>query len=214
MLVNKSSLIKTLTKISLTTCCLIAVCVSTGCRSNSRADHGAAAGGIGGAILGGIVGKQLGNTGAGAAIGGITGLIAGGSIGQELDDIEARNQAQIEAQLGRQLVAGAVPIEDVMEMSKNGVPDKLIINHINTNGFRGTLTAQDLIMLNQQGVSSDVVTAMQTPIAPKVQRVVPASRPMVIEEHYYPSPYCHRPHRHRHYHHPRKSSVGISFHGH
>lgn len=50
----------------------------------NRTEKGAAIGGASGAVLGGLVGSQSGNTGTGAVIGGLAG--AGGLIGNEIDD--------------------------------------------------------------------------------------------------------------------------------
>ena len=56
-----------------------------GCSNMNNTQKGALVGTAGGAGLGAIVGKQLGNTGAGAAIGAVTGLAAGGLIGNAED---------------------------------------------------------------------------------------------------------------------------------
>ena len=189
--------------------------VLSGCRSPYHADRGAALGAGTGAVLGAIVGNAAGkNPLAGAAIGAVAGGITGNAIGQGMDEVEARNRAQIEAQLGRQIQAGAVTIPDVVSMSQAGVQDDLIVTHIQTHHPAHALSAQDLIYLQQQGVSPRVVQAMQAP--PPPPRAVPASyqaapppvivhepAPVIVERHYWGRPRCY-PHRHSHF--------GVTFH--
>jgi len=160
----------------------------TGCASPYRADQGALFGGLLGAGTGAIVGDALGNAGAGAAIGAGVGALSGAAVGSELDAIEARNQAMIEQQLGRQLTAGAVRIDDVLAMSRAGVDDELIINHIRAQGVATPLGTDEVIMLHEQGVSSRVIKAMQEPPARQPERVVvreSAPPPVIVEEHHY-----------------------------
>ncbi len=107
----------------------------SGCRSPYYADQGALAGGLGGAGLGALVGSASGHAGAGAAIGAVAGAVTGGAVGGALDDIEARNRAQIAAQMGRAPPSGAVNVTDVVAMARAGVNDQLIVNHLNANGL-------------------------------------------------------------------------------
>jgi hypothetical protein len=97
-------------------------------------------------------------------------------VGGALDDIEARNRAQIAAQMGRPAPQGAVTASDVIAMSQAGVADELIVNHVNNNGMSHPLQPGDLITLQQNGVSSRVISAMQQP------RVVAAAPGPVIVE--------------------------------
>jgi len=201
--------------------CLAAFAQALGCHSPYRSDQGALFGGLVGAGTGAIVGDALGNPGAGAAIGAGVGAISGAAVGSELDQIEAQNRAMIEAQLGRQIAAGAVRLDDVMAMSQAGVDDQLIVNHVRAHGMAAPLGASDIIMLKQQGVSSQVIAAMQTatPPAPAtVVQPVPATPVVVHEYHYDPwfySPPCW--HGHWHYYHRRPPprpgfSWGVSVH--
>src|SRR5215467_3933456 len=89
---------------------LIAAAASAGCHSPYYADQGALAGGLGGAGLGAIIGSATGHAGAGAAIGAAAGALTGGAVGGALDDIDAKNRAQIAAQMHQQIAAGAVSI--------------------------------------------------------------------------------------------------------
>jgi hypothetical protein len=188
---------------------------ASGCASPYRADRGALFGGLTGAGVGALVGSASGNTGAGAAIGAGVGALSGAAVGAELDSIEAQNHAEIEARLGQPLATGSVTLGDVVNMSNAGVEDRLIANHVRTNGFAGTITANDLITLQQQGVGSDVVQAMQQ--APRGAAVPVGRGPVVVEEiHYAPpywGPYGH-PHHYLHhpYHHAPHLGWGVSVH--
>lgn len=170
----------------------------SGCMSPYRSDRGALAGGLTGAGVGALVGNAVGKTGPGAAIGAGVGALSGALIGNGLDEIEARNRAEIEARLGHPLAAGAVSIGDVIEMSRAGVADEVIINHLRNRGFSQPLEAADLIRLKQDGVSSRVVEAMQAP-PPVIRAASPPPGPVIVEEHivapppYWGPPYpCYR----------------------
>ncbi|HID78884.1 MAG TPA: hypothetical protein EYP56_23170 [Planctomycetaceae bacterium] len=172
-----------------------------GCQSPYYADRGAVAGGLLGAGTGAIVGDAVGRAGAGAAIGAGVGALAGAAVGQSLDEIEARNRATIEAQLGgRRITPGACTVDDVIMMSQAGVEEQLIVNHIRANGVVRPPTAEDLIRLEQNGVSTRVVAAMQEPPARAERPVVyheVAPPPLIVEEHVYGPPWgwhCYRPH--------------------
>jgi len=174
--------------------------LSTGCNSPYRSDKGAVIGGLGGAGLGAIVGNAVGNTGAGAAIGAGVGALSGAAIGGSLDDIEAQNRAEIAAHLGRQPPPGAVSMDDVVAMSRAGVPEEVIVTHVRTHGVIAPLQATDLIVLQQQGVSPRVVQAMQTPppAAPAAYGApVMVGQPYVapVPVYYAPAPYCYPPYR-------------------
>lgn len=53
-----------------------------GCTTTEKAST---AGGLGGAVLGGIIGHQSGNDVAGAAIGGVVGAVGGMVVGEHID---------------------------------------------------------------------------------------------------------------------------------
>ena len=143
-----------------------------------------------------------GNTGAGAAIGAGVGALSGAAIGAGMDESEARNRALIEARLGRQVAAGAVTIPDVVAMTRSGVDEGLIINHVHAHGLAAPLQASDVIYLQQQGVSRNVIAVMQTePVPWWHSRWFPSTSPpsggVIIEERWGPRYY--RPYRHYYY---------------
>ena len=198
----------------LATC--LGLLIAGGCRSPYYADQGALAGGLGGAGVGALVGSQLGSTAAGAVIGGGLGTLAGAAIGGSLDDIEARNRAQIAAAMGREVQAGAVTPEEVVAMSRAGVQEHLIVTHIQHNGIARSLTSNDLIYLQNQGVSATVIQAMQAP--PKAAAVVVPGPvgpppPVVVQEYYYapPPPYYWHHHHYRYRRCPPGVSWGVAF---
>jgi len=202
--------------------CLLSATLAVGCYSPYHADRGALFGGLTGAGVGALVGNAVGHTGAGAAIGAGVGALSGAAIGSGMDEIEARNAAHIDAAMAaQQMPTGSVTIDDVMSMTKAGVDPELIASHIRTNGTVQPLSASDLILLQQQGVATSVIQAMQSSSGPRVVAaggppIVAAAPPVVVEEYYYPpppppywyGPGCYRPYRHCH---PRSGvSWGVS----
>jgi hypothetical protein len=145
-----------------------------GCYSPYAADRGALLGGAGGAGVGALVGQAAGgHPVVGALVGAGVGAASGAAVGGSLDQIQANNRAQIEARLGHPVRAGAVNVGDVVNMSRAGVADDLMINYVRTNGMAAPLQSNDLILLQQQGVSPRVVQAMQTPPAVGQPVIVP-----------------------------------------
>jgi hypothetical protein len=156
----------------------------SGCCSPYAADRGALTGGLLGAGTGAVVGHALGSTGAGAAIGAGVGALSGAAIGSHIDETEARNRALIAQQLGREIAANAVTINDVIAMTQAHVNEDLIVNHIRAHRMAAPLTTNDLINLPRYGVSPRVIAEMQAaPPGPVV--VQPPPPPVVVEEPYY-----------------------------
>ncbi|MEM6471656.1 MAG: glycine zipper domain-containing protein [Planctomycetota bacterium] len=187
--------------------------------------RGATLGGIAGAIAGGLIGDHNDEAGAGAAIGGVVGAVAGGVLGNAADkDAILRQQRAAYYESQRQQYAqqqrvatlqAAVTLQDVIQMSRSGLSDQVIINQVRQRGFVGQLAVSDIIALHQQGVREPVITALQSAgaapqpsagsisIARPPQPVVEQYRqpPVVIEQHVlpsYPPPY-YRPARRQYY---------------
>jgi len=176
------------------------------------------AGGLTGAGIGALIGNAVGETAGGAAVGAGIGALTGGAIGSALDEIEARNRAEIAAQLGRPVVGGQATVEEVIAMTQAGVDPRLIVNYVNQSGMAQPVTVQDVIYLTQQGVAPEVIEAMQTP---RVAHAPPAviglpSPPVIVEEYHYGPPFF-PPHHFHYYHHRRhrgpRIGWGISFSG-
>lgn len=172
---------------------LIVLTAVSGCRSPYYADRGAGLGALAGAGAGAIIGDATGgNAGTGALIGAGMGAVTGATVGDAMDEMQARNRAEIAAQLGRQVQAGAATIEEVVAMTHSGVEPVLIQNYVRTSGMARPLTAADVIYLHNQGVATDVIQVMQSPPAPPAVAAVPP--PVVVEEHVYGPPPCYGPH--------------------
>lgn len=201
----------------------LATFAAAGCASPYYADRGALAGGLGGAGVGALIGEATGNAGPGAIIGAGVGALGGGLVGGALDDVEARNQAQIAAATAQPAIPPGVSLNDVLGMTRSGVDEDLIVNHIRANGVARPLQASELVALQQQGVSKKIIEAMQTSPPPQITRgvggtmIVPAPAPVIVGDYFYPVPppppppvwwgyYGYGP-RHRGPH----STVGFSF---
>ena len=81
-------------------------------------------------------------------------------------------------------------------MTRAGVAPELIMNHVRAHGMATPLQANDLIVLQQQGVDSRVIATMQATPSPVAQQpvIVEQAPPPVIVEGYYGRPYYYHPH--------------------
>ncbi|MEM6688978.1 MAG: glycine zipper domain-containing protein [Planctomycetota bacterium] len=172
--------------------------------------RGATLGGLAGAVAGGIIGDNNGEAGAGAAIGGVLGAVAGGLLGNAADretELQSQRQTYAATQQQASIVQSAVSIDDVIQMSRSGLSDNVIMGQIQARGVVTVPNVSDIIAMHQQGVSEAVMTAMQrgtrgptvtSPPATIARPVVPS--PVIVEEHHYvpfhPVPiYRHHPYR-------------------
>ncbi len=196
---------------------LTTLCATVGCASPYHTDRGALVGGLLGAGTGAVIGNAVGDPLAGAAIGTGVGALSGAAIGAGMDEVEAKNRAQIQAVMGQQVAATAVTMQDVIAMTRGGVDEQLIVNHIQAHGSARPLSPGDLIALKQAGVTPNVISALQNtpPRAMAVTPVAyaaPAPPPVIVEEVYYGPP-CYPCYPRHHYCGPRVG-WGVSFHGH
>jgi hypothetical protein len=194
--------------------CLLSVAILCGCQSPYKSDQGALTGGLLGAGTGAIVGSALHNPLAGAAIGAGVGTVSGAAIGSAMDEQDAQNRAMIAQQLGRQIPANPVTTNDVLSMTRAGVNEELIVNHIHTHGLAAPLQTQDIIALQQQGVSPRVIATMQEPPVQQAQPVIVqqgAPPPMIIEEYPYGRPYWGPPCYYRPYRPAPSMHWGVGF---
>ena len=161
---------------------LVTMAISAGCRSPYYADRGAGIGALAGAGAGALIGDATGGSaGNGALIGAGLGALTGATVGSELDTLAAQNRAEISAQLGRQVQAGAANLQEVVAMTQAGVSPVLIQNYVRTSGVVAPLAAADVIYLHEQGVSTDVIQAMQNPPA-RAPVAVASAPPVVVQE--------------------------------
>ena len=192
--------------------CFALVCsfASTSFGQNQTRD-GALLGGVTGALLGGVVGHQKHETAEGALIGGAVGAIAGGVIGNSRDQAyrqqyyqphvayptyhEHRTYVQVPTQ---RVVVNRRPVTtaEVINMTRSGVSDAVIVAHIQSNGVAMQPDVNDVILMNQEGVSDYVVNIMQaggrgSPVYQQpntVYRTYPQPSPVVVREEYHYSP--------------------------
>jgi uncharacterized protein YcfJ len=186
---------------------------------------GTVAGGAFGAVTGAILGGRK-DRGEGALIGAGIGAITGNLLGKSKDNADERRVAAGAAtvgQLNAHAAAQAVTNYDLLQMTRAGLSEDVIISTMQSRGARLDLSPQSLIALKQSGVGDRVVMAAQQmnggvpyvagspPLAPvAVVREVPTTRVIVTE----PWPYygC-RPyyHHHHHHHHRPHSHISIGF---
>lgn len=221
----------------------VLACVSNSALGQSRTRDGATAGGVAGAIIGGIIGHQNDETPEGALIGGAVGAIAGGMLGKAQDnELERQRYAQQQAYYQQQqqyysqqqaIAYSGISSADVVNMARTGLSESLIINQLHSKGVQRRLEVSDIIALHQQGVSDNVISAMQqAPLATQLasppqqvpQRQVIAPQPQVIvqepviyrspifvEEVYHPYPVYRRSYGPSHFHHRSGTSIRIGF---
>ena len=83
-------------------------------------------------------------------------------------------------------------MDEVITMTRSGVQEDLIVNHVRANRMVVPLQSGDLIRLQQEGVSPRVVAAMQEPPLRPAQPVAVQSvnpPPTIVEGYpYYYSP--------------------------
>ena len=177
---------------------------------------GTVMGGALGAVTGAIVGGRK-DRGEGALIGAGIGAVTGNLLGRSKDRADEQRAVVGAATVGRmnqQAVAMAVTNYDLLEMTRAGVSDDVIISTMRSRGVQIDLSPQALISLKQSGVSDRVVLAAQemsrggpyvagpTPVpvveaVPTRVIVMPAYPYYGPRYHYYH--YHHRPHTHVHY---------------
>ena len=147
-----------------------------GCAGMSNTDRGALGGGAIGTGAGAAIGSLTGHTGAGAVIGGLTGAVAGGLIGNSKDEKEQKEEAARWA-----AAHPALGLQDIANMTQQGVGDAVIISQIQTSGTVYTLTADQIVWLKQSGVHDCVIQAMQM-TANYPRRVYTAAPVYVVPE--------------------------------
>ncbi len=177
-----------------------AICWSSGCESMSNTAKGGLIGGGLGTGLGAIAGG-----GKGALIGGLAGTAIGGLVGNDVDQQEKREKdhrlAVAEAKAAAATLPPPVPapaplgMADVIQMSKEGMADNVIINQIRATNSTYQLSVEDLRMLQANNVSPRVIEEMQmrrpmTRVIREQPRVIYQQAPpvYVYDPYYYPRP--------------------------
>src|ERR1700752_3412109 len=128
---------------------LLAVCALAtslvGCQSPYAADRLAGAGALVGGGAGAIIGSHGGHAAEGALIGAALGAAGGALTGDAIDNAEARNRAVIEQRPGRPGPIGARSGDDIVGMARSGVPEEVIVSHIQNRGMAQVVTPNDTI---------------------------------------------------------------------
>lgn len=153
--------------------------LTAGCAHWNHAKSGAVIGSLGGAAMGAMAGGAGGKADKGALVGAGLGALAGAAIGHQADRADAEMAAAEQA-----VLAQAITIQDVVQMSQAGVDETLIVGQIQAQGIVAPPTTEEIIALQQRGVSTRVILALQS--APPVMSRTPmvaemAPSPTVIE---------------------------------
>lgn len=131
-----------------------------GCESmGSNTKKGLGIGGVLGAVAGGVVGHQSGHGVEGALIGGAVGAGAGGLIGSGMDD-EAK--AQTVPVASSSTASNQLTILKVVDMSREGTPDDVIIDEIQKTGSVFEMDEQTVQYLKDNKVSEKVIGYMMS----------------------------------------------------
>jgi hypothetical protein len=175
-------------------------------------------GGAMGAITGAIIGGKH-HAGQDALIGAGVGAVTGNLLGRSKDANDDRRAAQGAAAVGQmnaQAAAMAVTDADLVQMTRAGISEDVIISTMRSRGTRIDLSPQSLIALRQQGVNDRVVIAAQQMGAgsgyapgapaygPTVVSEVPPPPAVIVAPAYRPYYYGYypRPYYYGHYYHP------------
>ena len=132
--------------------------LSAGCQNNTtRVGEGALIGGVLGAAAGGIIGQQSHHGGEGAGIGAAAGILGGAIVGSQINKPQQGTQAGGSAASN----PSQMSIQQIIDLSKQGINDAVIIDKIHLTNSKFSLSAGDLDYLKQQGVRQTVIDAMQ-----------------------------------------------------
>jgi hypothetical protein len=97
------------------------------------------------------------------AVGAVGGGLIGASIGNSQDRVENRDKAIAQAQANNAAYVAAhqMRLEEIVQMSQQGISDALIIRQMDTTGSVFDLRPVDIQWLHDQRVSDTVISAMQ-----------------------------------------------------
>ncbi len=143
---------------------LASVVLIAGCAENrTKIGEGAGIGGLLGATVGGIVGHQSGDGGAGVLIGGAVGAATGAMVGSQMEKPATSTTTVTQTQYVAipQPVSGQLTIQQVVDLSRQGVSGDQIINQIRQSNPKYYLTTDDIDYMRRNGVSQRVIEIMQ-----------------------------------------------------
>ncbi len=146
-----------------------------GCQTNTGT--GLLAGGALGALAGGAIGAVTHHAATGALIGAAAGATIGGVAGSAQDQHQY-NQAVTQAARA-DAERRALGLQDVVDLTKSGTSDQIIINQINTSGTIYHLSGAEIQWLHDNGVRDAVIETMQA-TATRPPPVYVQERPEVV----------------------------------
>ena len=172
---------------------------TAGCMSPSGRPDYTASGALAGGAAGAIAGSLARHPGPGALVGAAVGTVVGGLIGHGMDQAqEAQLRTQAPQTLQRLEQSQPLTVPDVKALVKAGITDDLIISQIRNSGTVYRLSAADIILLKNSGVSEKIIdfmintpnNAMPLPNASVQQTVVVDPSPTyMVAPAVYPYPY-------------------------
>ncbi len=141
---------------------LVILSANTGCQSSpNRSGEGALLGGLLGAGAGAIIGNQAHDRdkgrGQGAIIGGVVGALGGALAGTQIQ----KQPQQQPGQPTRVASPNQMAVQQIVDLSKQGVHEDVIVDRIRMSNSRFSLSSSDVEYLKGQGVSQKVISAMQ-----------------------------------------------------
>jgi hypothetical protein len=137
--------------------CFLLFVSSMGCQSSpNRAPEGALIGGAVGAGAGAIIGHQSRHAGQGAMLGGVLGALTGSLVGSQM-----QKNPQGQQQAAQPASPNQISVQQIIDLSKQGVHEDVIVDRIRLTNSKFSLTPQDTDYLKQNSVSQKVINAMQ-----------------------------------------------------
>ncbi len=138
--------------------CLAVIGLVAGCETNkTRVAEGAVIGGVVGATAGGIIGHQGHHGAEGAGIGAAAGALLGAVVGSQIN-----KPGQTATPAGQQAPSTSqMSLQQIVDLTKQGVHEDVIIDKIRLTNSKYTLTADDVTYLKNNGVSQKIISVMQ-----------------------------------------------------
>jgi uncharacterized protein YcfJ len=144
----------------------------TGGGCATKTGTGAVVGGAGGAAVGGIIGSMShSRAGEGALIGGAVGALGGALVGHEMEKNDEKKRTESASSSSPRYYergdgktytsSNRITNVDIMDWSRQGVKDDIIIDRIQRSGQTFAVTASDERDLRNAGVSERVIQAMK-----------------------------------------------------
>jgi uncharacterized protein YcfJ len=137
--------------------CVMLIAVVSGCSTaKTRAVEGAVIGGVIGAGAGYGIGQGTHRGAEGAGIGAAAGALTGAFIGSQIEKPQSQQTGGVQGYNPNQM-----SVQQVIDLSKQGINEDVIIDKIRLTNSKFALSTSDVASLQQQGVSSRVIAAMQ-----------------------------------------------------